>query len=201
MYSIVPVLANGDIFTMTDALRFREQADCSALLIARGALYNPSIFRVPDNLADPFEVARNYVRVCVSLDNHFANTKYTVVRILGEKCGADPRFLSLQQAKTYQDVLHVLELEDSLWTERETLMPFKLDSLTKLLGPSVDSRIPEPPVATADVSTGVVEDAADEHVVAQSSSESASQGALGDEEGNTVEERAEQEQVKRLRVA
>ncbi len=41
----IPVLANGDIFTAPLALKALEQTKCDGILIARGALGNPWIFR------------------------------------------------------------------------------------------------------------------------------------------------------------
>lgn len=41
----IPVLANGDIFTPEDAIKALEVTKCDGVLIARGALGNPWIFR------------------------------------------------------------------------------------------------------------------------------------------------------------
>lgn len=41
----VPVIGNGDVFSAQDALRIMEETDCDAVMIARGALGNPWIFR------------------------------------------------------------------------------------------------------------------------------------------------------------
>lgn len=41
----VPVIGNGDVFTGEDALRLMEETGCDFVMIARGALGNPWIFR------------------------------------------------------------------------------------------------------------------------------------------------------------
>jgi len=41
----VPVIGNGDIFSVEDALRIKEVTNCDAIMIARGAMGNPWIFR------------------------------------------------------------------------------------------------------------------------------------------------------------
>lgn len=41
----VPLIGNGDIFSAEDALRMRRETNCDGLMIARGAMGNPFIFR------------------------------------------------------------------------------------------------------------------------------------------------------------
>lgn len=41
----VPVIGNGDIFTPQDAVNMKEKTGCAAVMIARGAMGNPFIFR------------------------------------------------------------------------------------------------------------------------------------------------------------
>jgi len=43
--SNIPVVGNGDILTVTDALRMREVTGCDAVAIGRGAMMDPWIFR------------------------------------------------------------------------------------------------------------------------------------------------------------
>lgn len=41
----VPVIGNGDIFDLEDAKKIREVTNCDAIMVARGAMGNPWIFR------------------------------------------------------------------------------------------------------------------------------------------------------------
>jgi nifR3 family TIM-barrel protein len=41
----IPVLGSGDVWTAADALRMRAETGCAAVLVARGAMGNPWIFR------------------------------------------------------------------------------------------------------------------------------------------------------------
>lgn len=41
----IPVLGSGDVWTAADALRMRAETGCDAVLVARGAMGNPWIFR------------------------------------------------------------------------------------------------------------------------------------------------------------
>lgn len=41
----IPVIGNGDIFSYKDALRMREMTNCDAIMLARGSMGNPWIFK------------------------------------------------------------------------------------------------------------------------------------------------------------
>lgn len=41
----IPVIGNGDIFTAEDAVNMRKKTGCAAVMVARGAMGNPFIFR------------------------------------------------------------------------------------------------------------------------------------------------------------
>jgi tRNA-dihydrouridine synthase len=47
----IPVVGNGDVRTIEDALEMRRKTDCSAVAIGRGALIDPWIFRKLDDVA------------------------------------------------------------------------------------------------------------------------------------------------------
>lgn len=41
----IPVIGNGDVFTPDDAVRIKEISNCDAIMVARGSMGNPWIFR------------------------------------------------------------------------------------------------------------------------------------------------------------
>lgn len=74
----IPVIANGDIASPEDALRVFEQTGCAAVMIGRGAMGNPFLFRQIAQLtatgrydlptpAEKVETARLHTRLMVAL--------------------------------------------------------------------------------------------------------------------------------------
>ncbi|CAH0513301.1 unnamed protein product [Peronospora belbahrii] len=77
----VPVLANGDVFMHEDIDELRKISGASSVLIARGALANPSIFRKEGRLPVD-QVVRDYLQAAAEVDNVYQNTKYNVMRMI-----------------------------------------------------------------------------------------------------------------------
>lgn len=70
----IPVIANGDLFTRQDIQTIREQTGVSSFMIARGALWNPSIFRT-DGMLPLNDVICEYMRTAIRYGNILPNTK------------------------------------------------------------------------------------------------------------------------------
>lgn len=45
----IPVIGNGDVFTAEDALRLKNQTNCDGIMVARGSMGNPWIFKQIEN--------------------------------------------------------------------------------------------------------------------------------------------------------
>ena len=58
----IPVVANGDAFVHSDISKIKELTGCSSVMIARGAMWNASIFSKDESKREPeLVVARKYV--------------------------------------------------------------------------------------------------------------------------------------------
>ena len=73
----IPVLGNGDIYTVADALSMMEETGCDGVMIARGAMGNPWVFSeicaaldgrdyTPPPMAERFEVALAQVKEMIT---------------------------------------------------------------------------------------------------------------------------------------
>lgn len=86
--SKIPIIANGGSLNIHDyesIIKFKFESQCSSIMIARAAFYNPSIFYdwsksdVPK--PDILDILRQYVQTCCEVNNFYENTKYVVVRM------------------------------------------------------------------------------------------------------------------------
>lgn len=86
----VPVLANGDFFSrhqIDEFWKHCKEKGCrpSGVMIARGALWNPSIFSREPPAFD--EMVRSYVRSAVATNSTYQNTKWVLSQMLAGGTG------------------------------------------------------------------------------------------------------------------
>jgi len=92
----IPVLANGDFFTRRQIDEFWKHCRGSqelekargptGVMVARGALWNPSIF-ARDSAVDFDDVVRGYTRAAVRTNNSYQNTKWVLASMLAGGTG------------------------------------------------------------------------------------------------------------------
>lgn len=63
----IPVIANGGVFCRESARSLRAATGCKSIMVARGAIGNPWIFR---ELSDPGFVLPSHAEVCVEVEEH-----------------------------------------------------------------------------------------------------------------------------------
>ena len=66
----IPVIGNGDVFSPEDALKLKEISNCDGIMVARGSMGNPWIFRNIQrvlNGKEPMEItAEEKINMCIS---------------------------------------------------------------------------------------------------------------------------------------
>ncbi|CAL8155368.1 unnamed protein product [Prunus armeniaca] len=77
----IPVIANGDVFEYDDFQRIKVATGTSSVMVARGALWNASIF-CPKGKLPWEEVKREYVRKSILWDNDIKSTKHTLKEMI-----------------------------------------------------------------------------------------------------------------------
>ncbi|XP_068656512.1 uncharacterized protein [Aristolochia californica] len=100
----IPVIANGDVFEYDDFQRIKSATGASSVMVARGALWNASMFSAKGIL--PWEdVRREYVRKSVLWDNDLRSTKQTLKEmIMHYSCLEFPEGKAVTKSETLADL-------------------------------------------------------------------------------------------------
>ncbi|XP_021112478.1 tRNA-dihydrouridine(20) synthase [NAD(P)+]-like isoform X4 [Heterocephalus glaber] len=108
----IPVIANGGshdhIQQHLDIENFRQATGASSVMVARAAMWNPSIF-LKDGLRPLEEVMQKYIRYAVQYDNHYTNTKYCLCQMLREQLES-PQGRLLHAAQSSQEICEAFGL-------------------------------------------------------------------------------------------
>ncbi|VVU95609.1 Dihydrouridine synthase (Dus) [seawater metagenome] len=73
----LPTIINGDIYTLDDAEDIKKKTGADSVMIARGAQYNPSIFR-KEGFLPIYDVANDYLQIAEKINNPIRNTIYGI---------------------------------------------------------------------------------------------------------------------------
>lgn len=111
-HASVPVIHNADVFLYEDINRARQHTGTSNVMVARGAMWNASMFR-KEGILPVFDVMNEYITVAKQYRGSLKNTKYTLDQMLklhgkgkGRLAG-NPSAIQMRRAKS----LDALELE------------------------------------------------------------------------------------------
>ncbi|KAM5262497.1 tRNA-dihydrouridine(20) synthase [NAD(P)+]-like isoform 1-T1 [Ctenodactylus gundi] len=108
----IPVIANGGshdhIQQHLDIENFRQATAASSVMVARAAMWNPSIF-LKEGLRPLEEVMKKYIRYAVQYDNHYTNTKYCLCQMLREQLES-PQGKLLHAAQSSQEICEAFGL-------------------------------------------------------------------------------------------
>ncbi|KYO27350.1 tRNA-dihydrouridine(20) synthase [NAD(P)+]-like [Alligator mississippiensis] len=126
----VPVIANGGshdfIKEYTDIEAFQQTTAASSVMIARAAMWNPSIFR-KEGLCPLKEVMQEYIKYAVRYDNHYTNTKYCLCQMLREQLETT-QGKKLHAAQSTQEICQVFEM-NGFYKETTAILETKKVSL------------------------------------------------------------------------
>ncbi|KAK1788877.1 hypothetical protein P4O66_015785, partial [Electrophorus voltai] len=110
----IPVVASGgslDIIKTNDDIEtFREETGASSVMLARAAMWNPSIFRSQGALSVD-EVMEEYIKYAVRYDNNTFNTKYCLCQMLRDRVES-PMGKRLHAAQTNEEICEVFGMTD-----------------------------------------------------------------------------------------
>ncbi|KNA22624.1 hypothetical protein SOVF_031710 [Spinacia oleracea] len=108
----IPVIANGDVFDYEDIQRIKVATGASSVMVARGALWNASIFSPQGKL--PWEdVKKEYVRKSILWDNDVKSSKHTLKEMIMHHSGLGlPEGKAVIKSETLADLAKLYGEED-----------------------------------------------------------------------------------------
>uniref|UniRef100_A0A4W3KFW1 Dihydrouridine synthase 2 n=1 Tax=Callorhinchus milii TaxID=7868 RepID=A0A4W3KFW1_CALMI len=110
----IPVIANGGsqdhIREFNDLEKFRQTTNASSVMVARAAMWNPSIFR-KEGLLPIEDVLKEYIKYAIRYDSHCSNTKYCVCQMLRERLES-PRGKRLHGAQSNLEICEIFEMAE-----------------------------------------------------------------------------------------
>ncbi|XP_063168784.1 tRNA-dihydrouridine(20) synthase [NAD(P)+]-like [Candoia aspera] len=126
----IPVIANGgshDFIKEYAHLRtFQEATAASSVMVARAAMWNPSVFRKEGALPLK-DVMQEYIKYAVRYDNHYTNTKYCLCQMLREQL-ENAQGKKLHAAQSLQEICEAFEMS-SFFQEASDFLEKKKVSL------------------------------------------------------------------------
>lgn len=109
----IPIIANGgssDMNCYTDVEQFRLKSGTTSVMVARAAMWNPSIFSQKGT--EPLDdVIRNYLKYAVQFDSPLPSAKYCVQQMLHEELDLQ-RGRTLLSAASVRDICAIWGLAD-----------------------------------------------------------------------------------------
>ncbi|XP_069757643.1 tRNA-dihydrouridine(20) synthase [NAD(P)+]-like [Narcine bancroftii] len=110
----IPVIANGGsqeiIKDFASIETFRWATSASSVMVARAAMWNPSIFR-KEGLLPAEKVLREYLTYAIRYDSHYSNTKYCLCQMLREKLES-AQGKKLHAAQSNEEICEAFEMID-----------------------------------------------------------------------------------------
>lgn len=130
----VPIIYNGDCFTPSDIVDMKRTTGCSSVMVARGAMWNASIFG--ETMLPVYDVARRYQAIASVFGPGVANTKYCLLEMIKPHISRGQAFSAIAKASNEQAVtnaLSQLRLEATDAMANAAIPAFKNESYRRFL--------------------------------------------------------------------
>lgn len=110
----VACLMNGDVKNKDEALQLIQDYGVDGAMIATAAEANPSCFRTANEggLLPWREVATEYVKIALHVENKFGNTKFLLSQLLPGKLAMYKKLASCRSYGEICEIMHIPELQD-----------------------------------------------------------------------------------------
>ncbi|GCC33895.1 hypothetical protein chiPu_0012366 [Chiloscyllium punctatum] len=129
----IPVIANGGsqeiIKEYSGIEEFQRVTNASSVMVARAAMWNPSVFR-KDGLLPTETVLKEYLTYAIKYDSHYTNTKYCLCQMLREKLES-AQGKKLHAAQSNKEICEAFEM-DVYYKEAKACMEAKRDMLNTI---------------------------------------------------------------------
>jgi len=100
----IPLIANGDAFTHEDIAKVKAATGCSSVMIARGAMWNASVFSKQP--LSQWHVAQRFVALAQKFELPHQGIKYITMKMF-ENHSKTKLFIALSAAKSTQEFVYV----------------------------------------------------------------------------------------------
>lgn len=110
----VACVMNGDVKNKDEAMQLIQDYGVDGAMIATAAEANPSCFRMASEggLLPWREVATEYVKIALDVENKFGNTKFLLSQLLPGKLAIYKRLASCKSYGEICEIMHLPELRD-----------------------------------------------------------------------------------------
>ncbi|KAM0722323.1 hypothetical protein Q7P37_001764 [Cladosporium fusiforme] len=103
----VACLMNGDVTSREEAYNLMKEYGADGAMIATAAETNPSCFRAEADggIATWEEAVKEYVKICMEVENRWGNTKYLLGQMIP---GKQPAYKCMTRAKSYTELINAM---------------------------------------------------------------------------------------------
>jgi tRNA-dihydrouridine synthase 4 len=131
----MPVVLNGDVFTLQDAQRAHAETGCDGVMSARGLMENPALFQGAS--VTPMQCVRDYVHIAGACGERIGTMTRTLMYMLHGRLTVPDRQL-LCTIRCLPALLAFLHAR-GMWQEEEEVMVGGKEGATAYWPPDVDN--------------------------------------------------------------